>query len=357
MGAHGPTQLADLLADRVVSLRAAISPYRDEMGGEASTADLESLFQLVHLSMAEPRYDEVVLGQFQRSVAPVVANPAVDPGAAGIDALIDARYGGEVRYTAVPTPEEFATLDLAGIQRVWEGRFGNAGDWVFAFAGDFDPDQLRQLAARYIATLPGTPGAEVPVDLGAPPPPGVTELTVEAGTGDTASTRLLFTTPASDPNAGLQVLADLSQRVLSARLIDVVREELGESYSPRAQIQLVRDPDAFVQTYVEVTGAPDRMTIVGDVVIDELADLVAEGPDDDEFDRAIAEVSETYDFLHNQDLLNATIEPLLDPEVPARSPLERTVLVTDFTADDVQDFLAQYLPVDQHIRVVVLPTP
>ena len=32
------------------------------------------------------------------------------------------------------------------------------------------------------------------------------------------------------------------------------------------------------------------------------------------------------------------------------------MLVTGYTADDVQDFLAQYLPVDQHIRVVVLPT-
>lgn len=355
LGDLGPTELEDVLADRATRVAASITPYRDELGGEASTTDLEALFQLIHLAMTAPGFDPVALTQLQRAVGPVVDNPAVNPAAAGIDALVDTRYGGEVRYTALPTPTEFATLDLAGVERVWDGRFGNAGDWVFAFAGDFDPAVLRDLAERYLGTLPGTPGAETPQDLAVAAPPGVAATTVEAGTGDTASVRMLFSTPAGVADADLEVLGALAQRVLRARLVDVIREELGESYSPGAQIELIMDPGPVVQSYVEVTGAPDRIDGVGDVVIEQLGDLVVGGPSEAEFDRAYAELAEDYQFVTNQDLLDHTTEPLLRPEVAVRSPLERAAALSGLTADDVQAFLGEFLPVDQYVRVVVVP--
>ena len=56
---------------------------------------------------------------------------------------------------------------------MWRDRYGDAGDWVFVFAGDFDIDELVDLAASYIGTLPGDGTVEQWVDVEDPPPAGV----------------------------------------------------------------------------------------------------------------------------------------------------------------------------------------
>jgi len=131
-------ELAQILAGSNVDLSAWITPYRDSFAGTAATADLEAMLQLLHLYMTEPRVDSVAIGQLESQYGPAVDDPATSPGLAGDDALLDARYPAELRYAVLPTPEQFDTLDLAGIERVWNDRYGNAADWVFVFSGDLD---------------------------------------------------------------------------------------------------------------------------------------------------------------------------------------------------------------------------
>ena len=78
---------------------------------------------------------------------------------------------------------------------MWNDRFGDASDWVFAFSGDFDEDVLVDLARRYVGTLPATGRSEQWVDVESPPPPGVVERTVEAGTGAQGALNVLYTVP------------------------------------------------------------------------------------------------------------------------------------------------------------------
>ena len=54
------------------------------------------------------------------------------------------------------------------VERVWVERFGNADGWVFVFSGDFDVDEMTELASAYLGTLPSGV-EETPVDgLGRP---------------------------------------------------------------------------------------------------------------------------------------------------------------------------------------------
>ncbi|MFV0307111.1 MAG: M16 family metallopeptidase, partial [Desertimonas sp.] len=347
--------LDDRLTGTNVAIQAAIYPYVDELGGGGSTNDLETLFQLIHLYMTAPRFDDGALDRVRTGDGPVVANPQHSPNLAGVDAMVDARYDADPRYTVLLSPDEFATVDLAGIEQVWRERFGNAGDWVFGFAGDFDPDELRALAARYLATLPGTAGAEPTHDLGLEAPMGITDVTLGAGTGETAAVRLLFSTPAYAADVSAQTLADLSRQVVQARLTDVVREALGESYSPSVSITVALDPTPVVTTVIAVTGAPDRIGAVGDLVVDELDDLVLNGPTGDEFQRAAAEVERQYALVTNADLLAHTVGPLAHPELPLASHAQRYVALGGRDATDVQSFLAAYVTTSQFVRATVVP--
>ncbi|MDH5521486.1 MAG: insulinase family protein, partial [Acidimicrobiia bacterium] len=137
LGEYNQAELAQILAGDDVEVGAWITPYLENFAGSAANADIEVLLQMLHLYMTQPRFDPVALSQLRSQLGPAIDDPASSPGLAGDDALLDARYPGELRYASLPTPEQFDTLDLVGVERVWTSRYGNAADWVFVFSGDF----------------------------------------------------------------------------------------------------------------------------------------------------------------------------------------------------------------------------
>ena len=63
-----------------------------------------------------------------------------------------------------------ASLDPVRARQLFGERFADAGDFAFAFVGDFELSQMAELAARYIGTLPGDPGSGGYVDNQPLPP-------------------------------------------------------------------------------------------------------------------------------------------------------------------------------------------
>jgi zinc protease len=355
VGDFDQAELEQILADRDVQVGAWMAPYDENLWGSAGTADLEVLFQLVHLYVTAPRVDPVSLANYVRFQQPFIDDPGSDPDAAGYDALVDTRYSGELRYTSLPSPEQFATLDADGIARVWADRYGNAGDFVFVLAGDLDLDEVVDLASTYIGTLPGTPGAESWVDVEQPPPPGAARIQVAAGTGDTASMTLLFTTPVDAVDGGLRANIDVAAEVLNTRLNDVVREQLGESYSPTAFMEVRNDPDPVIETYVSVTGAPDRIEAVGQLVVQEFADLALNGPTAREFDLSYAQVEEAYGFVDNQTFVDELINDAIWPGRSLDEYFDEYGALGDVTAATVRALIVEHVPADQYIEILVVP--
>jgi zinc protease len=347
-------ELEQIVAGSDVELGAWITPYLENFGGSAATVDLEVLMQLLHLYMTEPRFDPVALDQLRNQVGPVVEDPSTSPGIASADALLDARYPGELRYASLPTPEQFATLDLDGVERVWNSRYGNAADWVFVFSGDFDLDTVTDLAGAYLATLPGSE-PEQWIDVAGPPPPGVVRATAEAGTGDTASLTLLFTSPVRDVDARLRVNADVVTELVDARLTDVIREQNGDSYSPFAVSYITTDPDPTIETYVSVTGSPDRIEAVADLVVAELADLGTNGPSEQEFFNAYAQVEEAYNFVNNGEFITELLDDAIHPALDIDEYLLESAALVSVSASTVRTYLADHVPPDQYIQVIVVP--
>jgi zinc protease len=338
-----------------VEVGAFLSPYDENFLGSAATTDVESMFQLLHLYMTAPRFDQVALNQTVAAERPVVADPSIDPGAAENDALVDLRYDGEPRYTVLPSEADFATLDLDGVERVWNERYGDAGDWVFVFSGDFDVDELIDLASSYLGTLPGTSTVEQPIDVSPEPPTSIESTAVSAGTGDTASLSMLFTgaVPAIDP--ALVAHADVVSALVQARLTDVIREGVGDTYSPYALSYPTTDPEPVVETYVNVSGAPGRIEEIAGLVTTELADLAATGPTEAEFQNAYAEVEEQYNFVDNGQFLQALIDDALDPSRPVTDYIDHFFAISDVTTDSIREYVAAYMPVDAYVQVTVVP--
>ena len=346
--------LETFLDDKSVEFSTSIDSATDSMQGVAATGDLEVLFQLVHLAMTAPHADRSAVDRYVDDSLPFALDPSIDAGYAEYDALLDARYD-DPRFL-LPTPESLATVDVEGIERVARERFANAGDWSFAFSGDFDVDAVVELARTYLGTLPAT-GVADSLDFSDPPPPrGPVVVDATAGEGETANVSFLFTSEATADRSD-DVLSRVVQEVIGNRLTDFIREELGDSYSPTASIDLGGGARPSAETYISVSTAPDLADEVSVAVIEQLNDLRADGPTDREFSNAVTTVGEQLNFIDNAQIDDEILDVLVDPQGSASFDdfVNQAALVGGVTPADVNAALARWVPTDEYIEVRVLP--
>ena len=94
------------------------------------------------------------------------------------------------------------------------------------FVGNVDPEKLRPLVTRYIASLPTSPGPDTWQDDGVRPPDGVVERTIAGGIEDRSRISLIFSAPYAPGEANRAALSALAG-IAGARLNTALRERLG----------------------------------------------------------------------------------------------------------------------------------
>jgi zinc protease len=286
LGTFGRVELEKKLAGTAVGVSPFISLYSEGLSGSASPKDLETLFQLIHLTVTAPRADSSAYQAFRSQVEAFVANRGASP---------EQVFGDTVAVTmaqhspyARPITREFLNeIDLQTALRVYRERFADVGDFIFTFVGSFNPDTLRSLAERYLATLPAGGRKETWRDVGLSPPTGVVERTVRRGVEPKAQTRLVFTGPFTQSRENRFALLAL-QEVLNLRLRERLRVALGGTYGVGVSAGSARIPRPEYTASISFGSAPDRVEELVRAVFAEIDSLKASGATADE----IAKVKE-----------------------------------------------------------------
>ena len=334
-----------------------ISPYltvTDEgFSGNTAADDLELSLQLIHQYLTTPRFEQHALDSLRASDQPYLDDPTADPDFAAYDALNSARYGDSPYYRLLPTQAEMDAVDVASVERIFKDRFSNASDWVFVLSGDFKLDEATALARRYIGSLEGDGTTETWVDVEPKAPQGVVALETLAGSGDQASLSLLYTVDSSAEKYEY-LRAALLTSVLNTRLTDHIREALGASYSPYANVAVYTLPAATVETYVSVSGAPDGVDELAATVHGDLADLALDGPSDAEYDAALAAMQQQYSYLNNNQLASALLSARVD-EGDLDVLLGEYDQLATITKNDLRAYASRVLPSDHYIQVIQRP--
>jgi zinc protease len=346
--------LQQLLADRLASVVPFISETREGLSGGAAAEDVEVLFQLVHLLMTAPRADEVAVAAVIDEMLTLDASRDEVPALATGDQLVDAYYSGDPRYFTVPSAQQLAEFDADRALAIYRERFANAGDFAFAFVGDFDTGEMRDLASRYIGTLPGSPEAERYVDNQPLPPREVQMRVVEAGTDPQGVLQMFFTNEL-DGALHDRLTARVLDLIVNARLRDRIREQLSATYSPQAGIDVQREPDPFVESFVEVTGDPERLDEIAAEVLADLDELRASGPTENEFATAVEQVRTEMELISNGELADTLITSALYPDQPATDLLTRYEVIEEVTLADVTDLARISFAPNQRIEIWQIP--
>lgn len=273
-----------ILEQTTASIGAFITETEEGFGGGSSRGDIETLFQLLHLLVTEPRVDGAAFDEALNEAETRLSLTEANTGWQAWLAYNAARFD-EAWHRPVATREQLDALTPEGLLDLWQRRLGAVDDMVVAVVGDVDAAVVEDLARRYVGTLPAG-RADVYADRRPPVPDGVVQLFVGAADDDVSAVFDAYYETEGPVTPAAAVAADVLSTVLNDRLWRVVREDLGASYTAAASVNPVLAPRPGFSSEVVVTVDPDRLGEIRSTVLSILDDLAAAGPDDAELQQA-----------------------------------------------------------------------
>ncbi|MGH8187541.1 MAG: M16 family metallopeptidase, partial [Steroidobacteraceae bacterium] len=238
----------------------------------------------------------------------------------------------------------------------YDARFANAADFTFFFTGAFDVKALTPLLSTYIGSLPskGAPLATIR-DIGLEFPPGVKREVVQKGREPRSQTVVSFFA-----DTGLDEMemhrARAAASVLEMRLRDVLREELGGTYSVGVGYSNTQPQPGYGTMGVEFGSSPENVDRLVKAVLDETSKLRDAGPSAEEVQRVQELERRELETAMRQNpyWLNSlqTVHLLGWDPVRIAKRLERTGTLT---RENIHAAFKEYFPADRYTVVSLLP--
>jgi len=350
-------ELQKILTGKIASARPYIDLSSHGIAGSAAPAQLETALQLLHQEFTAPGDDLEAFPLLKRQLEAAVANRGRAPGQIFGEKL--AQINSVNHYTSQPlTAERVATLNKDKMTAFYKQRFSNAADFSFFMVGAFKVDEVLPLLAQYVGSLPST-GQKTSnfKDVGLTFPTRNESATVQAGREPRGQTVIsYFADPSIDPVEQEQIIE--ATAVLEIRLRDILREELGQTYSVSAGLSqpLPQRGGGYIQ--VRFGAAPENLEAMTKRVKDEIARLQQEGPSADLTNRAKEVSRRQYETsLRQNEYWLGRIQTVQNYGRDPHEILTRTQRIDSITPQVLQDVFKKYFPADRSTTVTLVPAP
>ena len=278
LGNFDKVGLIKWLSGKVVSVSPYVSELEEGLSGSASPQDAETMFQMIHAHFTATRSDSAAFASLHTRLRAWLENRSADPETAFADtvSVTMSQYHHRARPWSLAMLDE---LDLDASVRIFRDRFADASDFTFIFVGNFTAEAMEPLVNRYLASLPASQRGESWRDVDMDPPSGVVSKVVRAGMEPKSQTRILFTGPFDFDVRADRIQLSLMAQAFQIKLREVLREDLGGTYSVGVRASLSHHPEERYQLRVGFGCDPERAEELTAVVFDQIDSLRSSGLD------------------------------------------------------------------------------
>jgi zinc protease len=354
-GGLSPTDRSKLLAGKLASSSPYISTYTHGVQGNASPRDLETALQLTYLDFTAPNKDVNAFQLMKRQLEARVANQGQSPGqvfSEKVRALNTMNH-----YTSRPfKAEDIEKLDPEAMLKFYQDRFANAANFTFFFVGAFKVDDVSPLLAKYLGSLPskGTADSQSGA-LRLQFPSEVRRETVAKGREPRSQTVISFFADASNDEFEAHRL-QAATSVLENKLRDILREELGGTYSVGAGYSNILPETGYGMTTVQFGSSPENVQKLTDAVLKELDRLRRDGPS--EADVNAVKEAEKNDLQEAYKTNNFWLGSLQTAAILNRDPKRialRVERAESLSVENVHAAFKKYFPENRYTVVTLNP--
>ena len=273
MGPYDNAGLGKYLAGKQASVTVDIDTYLRDMGGSAVPKDLPVLMEMIYSWFTAPTLSSDEFEAGKNTWRSMLHNQEANPQYQFSKQLQEHVYASPRRHNV--DMDVIDAVDRESSLSIVKNAFGNAAEFTFYFVGSFDLETIKPLVEQYIASLPGK---AVDSKL----PKFDPSLSIKKGSGteiveqamDTPTTYAAVMLTGDIPYSSKdQKLASVAGQILSARLLKLVREDLGAVYSIWATGSLYRfaDPNAVLQSVFPMK--PEMRDQVLDIISTQIEEM------------------------------------------------------------------------------------
>jgi len=290
LGKHSSDDLRSILAGRNASTGFGVTDDAFVLTGATTPEDLELQLQMLCAYITDPGLRPEAARQLKSQLPAVYAK--MKHTQAGSQSKITAFLHGNDPRFVFPPQDQMEALTLDDVKS-WVVPALKKGALEISIIGDLDQDKVIPILARTIGALPKRSTSKPAYTNerllnNRPNPPEVKRYTFESRI-PTGAAMVVWKGPGLDAKSiGTTRRMGILKSILSNRMREKIREELGEAYSPYAYVE-ANDVYKDLGFMIAVSpGKPDQAEKVGKIIVEIGEKLAAEGASEDEFQRSLA---------------------------------------------------------------------
>jgi zinc protease len=325
-----------------------------------SPEDLEPAMQLAYLMLTDPVIEPAAFEQWRTRQLQQVEAREKSPAGAFATLLAEALYpAGESRLRPL-TAEQVNAVTLEAAQG-WLRTLIAGAPIEVSIVGDLPRDRAVELASRYLGSLPARerigPGTlEALRHVERPPGPVVKERTIGTRTNQ-AIVRAGFFGPEAADLASVRAM-ELAARIISTRMVRIVREERNLVYSIGAAYQPSRSLPGYGMFSAGAPAEPGNADALAATIREIFDDFARGGPSEEELAVAKRQIATELERTMKEPAFWAGLTQALDyrgqrldDAVGAPAAFEA------ITGAEVRGVFARYCKPEGMVTVVLRPAP
>jgi zinc protease len=355
VGGFNPIDLGKVLAGRIANVSPFMANYTHGVSGGSTPRDLEAALQLVYLYFTSPNRDAQAFELMKTRMAASLANQEQNPGSVFGERLRSVATMDHYSVKAMRT-EDLGRISADRMYGFYNDRFKNAADFTFFFVGAFQVEQVTPLLTTYLGSLPSTGVAESRGrDMDLRFPGMVRRETVRKGQEPRSQIAIMFFS-----DTGLEEFDTHRLRagasILQNRLREVLREELGGTYSVGVVYSDTSPQPGYGTTTVQFGSSPENAQRLTDIVMTEVEKLRRDGPTETEVNVVReTEKRELETSLRQNGYWLNSLQAMHLLERDPKGILRRIERAESLTPDNIHGVVRKYFPEDRYAVVTLMP--
>ena len=346
--------LPKMLAGKSAGANPFISNLTHGISASSTPKDIETAFQLLYLTFADPRFDSDEYEIGLQQIKAVLPNIQHDP-----DFLFQAEkekifYNNNPRVLSL-SEELVEKANIATVERVYRELFKDAAGAEVTIIGNVDLASLKPLVEKYIGSLPkGKKATDWNADNCISVIKGQTEKTVALKMETPKSTVHQLYTAYLPVDIKTNVTLDVANYILDMIYTKTIREEQGGTYGVGSALQGRRKPYSRIDVHVLFTTNVEQAELLSQIAIDELKKFAENGPTQEQFNMAMENIKKN---LPEQRISNGYWLSALNHyyEYGVDYDKEYEAAINSVTPEDIKNILQAVLAENNFIEVTLTP--